>query len=192
MGIFLEELDEIMEEVGSTSEELVKNRKGSRNKNYSVNKLTPPSLKIEEIPPSSSTALPPIYRPLSQKQKEKIKEVLDKKYKELEESKPILEVLENYVIYKKKLDEVLMERENLSNKEFSEKDQEGIIEHGLPKKMSDPRNYVLPVKVNVLVEMSALANTDASVSVWPYSLYQNLKLGNPMPYHSNLTLATTH
>ncbi|GJX06220.1 hypothetical protein Tco_0194152 [Tanacetum coccineum] len=37
-----------------------------------------------------------------------MKEVLDIKYKELEESKPILEVLENYVIYKKKLDEILI------------------------------------------------------------------------------------
>ncbi|GKE00118.1 hypothetical protein Tco_1388101, partial [Tanacetum coccineum] len=152
-------------------------------------KLTPPTLKIEEIPPCSSTAPPPIYRPLTQKQKEKIKEVLDIKYKELEESKPILEVLENYVVYKKKLDEILMGRERLSNKEFSEKDKIGIIEHGFPKKMSDPGNYVLRVKVNGVVEMSALADTGASVSVLPYNLYQNLGLGNPMPYHSNLTMA---
>ncbi|GJT63684.1 hypothetical protein Tco_1015164 [Tanacetum coccineum] len=40
-----------------------------------------------------------------------MKEVLDIKYKELEESKPILEVLENYVMYKKKLDEILIARE---------------------------------------------------------------------------------
>ncbi|GJW89225.1 retrovirus-related pol polyprotein from transposon TNT 1-94 [Tanacetum coccineum] len=189
MGIFLDELDDIMEEVGSTSGEMVKMGKANRNKNYSVNKLTPPSLKIEEIPPSSSVSPSPIYRPLTQKQKEKIKEVLDQKYKELEEPKPILEVLDNYVVYKKKLDEVLMGTERLSNKDFSEKVKVGIIEHGLPKKMSDPRNYVLPVKVIGVVEMVALAETRASVSVLPYSLYQNIGLGNPMPYHSNLTMA---
>ncbi|GJS01015.1 hypothetical protein Tco_0317523 [Tanacetum coccineum] len=140
MGIFLDELDDIMEEVGSTSGEM-------------------------------------------------IKEVLDQKYKELEEPKPILEVLENYVVYKKKLYEVLMGIERLSNKDFSEKVKVKIIEHGLPKKISDPGNYVLPVKVNGVVEMVALADTGARVSVLPYSLYQNLGLGNPMPYHSNLTMA---
>nr|GEY57366.1 hypothetical protein [Tanacetum cinerariifolium] len=46
--------------------------------------------------------------PLTSKQREKMKEVLDIRYKELEESKPILEVLENYVICKRKLDEILM------------------------------------------------------------------------------------
>ncbi|GKF95991.1 hypothetical protein Tco_0288726, partial [Tanacetum coccineum] len=37
--------------------------------------------------------------------------------------------------------------------------------------------------------MSALADTGASVSVLPYSLYQNLGLGSPIPYHSNITMA---
>ncbi|GJU40295.1 DNA-directed DNA polymerase [Tanacetum coccineum] len=153
MGIFLDDLDDIMEEVGSKSGEMVKMGKANRNKNYSI------------------------------------KEVLDQKYKELEEPKPILEVLENYVVYKKKLYEVLMGIERLSNKDFSEKVKVKIIEHGLPKKISDPGNYVLPVKVNGVVEMVALADTGARVSVLPYSLYQNLGLGNPMPYHSNLTMA---
>ncbi|GKG41921.1 hypothetical protein Tco_0473672, partial [Tanacetum coccineum] len=53
---------------------------------------------------------PPLHHhhPLT-KQKKKVKEALDRKYKELEKSKPILEVLENYMTYRKKLDEVLME-----------------------------------------------------------------------------------
>ncbi|GKB27991.1 putative ribonuclease H-like domain-containing protein [Tanacetum coccineum] len=68
------------------------------------------NLEEVEIPPISAIAPPsPIYHPLTQKQKEKVKEALDRKYKELEESKPILEVLENYMTYQKKLDEVLME-----------------------------------------------------------------------------------
>ncbi|GJV51031.1 hypothetical protein Tco_1446772, partial [Tanacetum coccineum] len=91
-----------------------------------------------------------------------MKKVLDIKYKELEESKPILEVLENYVMYKKKLDEILIGKERLNKKEFSEEDKVGIIEHGLPKKMCDPGNYVLPVKINCVVEMVALVDTRAS------------------------------
>ena len=111
------------------------------------------------------------------------------KYKELEESKPILEVLKNYVIYKKKLDEVLIGRERLSNKDFCENDRTMIIERGMPKKMSDPGNYVLPVKVNGVTEMTALADTGASVSIFPLILYQSLGLGNPLPHNSNLTMA---
>ncbi|GKD86663.1 hypothetical protein Tco_1357817 [Tanacetum coccineum] len=149
----------------------------------------PPSLKVEEIPPTSAIPPQPIYHPLTQKQKEKMKEVLDIKYKELEESNPILEVLENYVVYKKKLDEILIGKERLNKKEFSEDDKVGLTEHGLPKKMCDPRNYVLPVKINGVVEMVALVDTEASVSVLPYSLYKDLGLRDPRPYQKKLTMA---
>ncbi|GKC08209.1 hypothetical protein Tco_0999819 [Tanacetum coccineum] len=100
-----------MKEVGSSNGDLVKIGKASRNKGHNVNKLTPPPpIKIDEIPPLSSITPQPIYHPLFKKKKEKIKEVLDKKYKELEESKPLLDVLKNYMTYKKKLDEVMMGR----------------------------------------------------------------------------------
>ncbi|GJY47357.1 hypothetical protein Tco_0436420 [Tanacetum coccineum] len=148
---------ENMEEVGSSNGELVKMGKASRNKGHTVNKLTPPPPpKIEEIPPLQSIAPQPIapqpiYYLLSQKQKEKVKESLNKKYKELEESKPILEVLENYMTYRKKLDKVIIGRARLSNNEFNEEDKMRIVEHGLPKKMCDPVNFVLPVHVNGMV-----------------------------------------
>ncbi|GJY17724.1 retrovirus-related pol polyprotein from transposon TNT 1-94 [Tanacetum coccineum] len=177
LTMFEEGIDmiDLLEEVRSSSEEVVKMGKENHNKGYNIKKLTPPpSLRLEEILP---------------KQKEKIKEVLDIKYKELEESKPILEVLENYVMYKKKLDEILIGKERLNKKEFSEEDKVGIIEHGLPKKMCDPGNYVLPVKINGVVEMVALVDTGASVSVLPYSLYKDLGLGDPRPYQTNLTMA---
>ncbi|GJV34566.1 hypothetical protein Tco_1394966 [Tanacetum coccineum] len=154
---------DLLEEVGSSSEEVVKMGKANRNKGYNINKLTPPpSLRLEEIPPTSTILPQPIYHPLTAKQKEKMKEVLDIKYKELEESKPILEMLENYVIYKKKLDEILIGKERLNKKEFSEEDKVGIIEHDLPKKMCDLGNYVLPVKINGVVEMVALVDTGAT------------------------------
>ncbi|GJT19915.1 retrovirus-related pol polyprotein from transposon TNT 1-94 [Tanacetum coccineum] len=156
----------LLEEVGSSSGEVVKMGKANRNKGYNINKLTPhPSLRLEEIPPNS--AIPPqlIYYPLTLNQKEKMKEALDIKYKELEESKPILEVLENYVIYKKKLDEILIGKERLNKKEFSEED-----------------------KINGVVEMVALVDTGVSVSVLPYSLYKDLGLGDLRPYQTNLTM----
>ncbi|GJX74578.1 hypothetical protein Tco_0313173 [Tanacetum coccineum] len=181
---------DLLEEVGSSSEEVVKMGKANRNKGYNINKLTPPpSLRLEEIPPTSTIPPQPIYHPLTPKQKEKMKEVLDIKYKELEESKPILEVSKNYVMYKKKLDEILIGKERLNKKEFSEEDKLGIIKHGLPKKMCDLGNYVLPVKINCVVDMVALVDTTTSVSVLPYSLYKDLGLGDPRPYQMNLTMA---
>ncbi|GKC29728.1 hypothetical protein Tco_1037022, partial [Tanacetum coccineum] len=157
----LEGLVEKVEEVGSSNGELVKIGKASRNKGYNINKLTPPpQLKIKEIPPISSIASPPpIYHPLSQNQKDKVNEALDQKYKELEESKPILEVLENYMTYRKKLDEVMMRRVRLSSDEFGEEEKMKIVKNGLPKKMCDPGNFVLMVRVNGTVEMIALADT---------------------------------
>ncbi|GKB79553.1 hypothetical protein Tco_0946448, partial [Tanacetum coccineum] len=119
---------------------------------------------------------------------EVVKEALDRKYKELEESKPILEVLENYMTYRKKLDEVLMGRARLSSDDYSEEVKMRIVEHGLPKKMCDPCNFVLPVKVNGTIKMNALADTEASVSVLPCCLFMNLGLGDPKPYNSNLTM----
>ncbi|GJS99974.1 zinc finger, CCHC-type containing protein [Tanacetum coccineum] len=53
---------------------------------------------------------------------------------ELEESKPILEILENYMTYRKKLDEVLMGRARLSRDDYVEEVQMRIVKHGLPKK----------------------------------------------------------
>ncbi|GJV69817.1 putative ribonuclease H-like domain-containing protein [Tanacetum coccineum] len=140
----LRELIENMEEVGSSNGELVMIGKACRNKGHNVNKLTPPPPpKIEGIPPLQSTAPQLVYHPLSQKRKEKVKEALGKKYKELEESKPILEVLENYMTYKKKLDEVMMGRARLRNNEFGEAYKIRIVEHGLYKNLglSDPRPY---------------------------------------------------
>nr|GFC81452.1 hypothetical protein [Tanacetum cinerariifolium] len=55
--------------------------------------------------------------------------------------------------------------------------------------MCDPRNYVLPVKIIGIVEMVALVDTRASVSVLTYSLYKDLGLGDPRPYQTNLTMA---
>ncbi|GJX54125.1 hypothetical protein Tco_0282494 [Tanacetum coccineum] len=105
-------LVEDMVELGEMSSEVVKIGKASRIKNYNVNKLTPPTPpKIEEVSPPSSSTPQSFFHHLLPKQKEKILEALDRKYKELEEEKPILEVLDNYMVYRKKLDEVIMGRE---------------------------------------------------------------------------------
>nr|GEU77067.1 hypothetical protein [Tanacetum cinerariifolium] len=124
----LVELVKNMEEVGSSNGELVKMGKASWNKGQNVNKLTPPPQpKIEEILPLQSISPQPVYYSLSQKQKEKVKEALDKK---------------------KKLEEVMIGHSRLSNNKFGEEDKMRIVEHGLPKKMCEPGNFVLPVRVD--------------------------------------------
>ncbi|GJZ55539.1 hypothetical protein Tco_0610732 [Tanacetum coccineum] len=66
---------DLLEEVGSSSGEVVQMGKENRNKGYNINKLTPPpSLRLEEIPPTSTIPPQPIYHPLTPKQKEKMKE----------------------------------------------------------------------------------------------------------------------
>ncbi|GJZ34339.1 hypothetical protein Tco_0580156 [Tanacetum coccineum] len=57
-----------------------------------------------------------------------VKEALDRKYKELKESKPVLEVLENYMTYRKKLNEVLMGRSRLSSDDYGEEEKMRIVE----------------------------------------------------------------
>nr|GEY13209.1 hypothetical protein [Tanacetum cinerariifolium] len=47
----------------------------------------------------------------------------------------------------------------------------------MKEKMCDLRNYVFPMKINGVVEMVALVDTGASVSVLPFSLYNDLRLG---------------
>nr|GFA67161.1 hypothetical protein [Tanacetum cinerariifolium] len=191
LDALVKNLEENLEEVGSYNGDLVKMDKASHNKNHNVNKLTPPpQIKIKEIPSNSAIAPPsPIYHPLTQKQKEKVNEALDRKYKKLEESKPILEVLENYMTYRKKLAEVLMGRARLSRDDYGEEAKMRIVELGLPKKMCDPGNFVLLMKVNKTVKMSSLADTGVSVSVLPYCLFKNHGLGDPKTYNSNLTMA---
>ncbi|GKC45525.1 hypothetical protein Tco_1063247, partial [Tanacetum coccineum] len=167
----LENILKNMVDVNDTSGEQVKIGKTNRLKNYRVNKLTPPTPpKIEEIPKPSSTPSQPIFHQLSPQQKEKILEALERKYQELMETKPIMEVIKNYMMYHKNLDEVLMDRVRLNNKDHTEEDRDRILENGLPKKMCDLGNFVLPVHVNGTTSLSSLANTGASVSVLPYTL----------------------
>ncbi|GKD55449.1 chlorophyll A/B binding protein of LHCII type 1-like protein, partial [Tanacetum coccineum] len=144
MHIDLTMLEE-MKEIDATLDSLVEN------------------LEEAEIPTTYTITPPsPIYHPLTQKQKEKVKEVLDRKYKELEEPKLILEVLENYMAYQKKLDEVLMGKARLNSDDYGKEVKMRIVKHGLPKKMYDPGNFVLPMKVNGMIEMNTLADMGAT------------------------------
>ncbi|GKA57581.1 hypothetical protein Tco_0756769 [Tanacetum coccineum] len=61
---------DLLGEVGSSSEEVVKMGKANRNIDYNINKLTPPpSLRLEEIPPTSTIPPQPIFHPLTPKKK---------------------------------------------------------------------------------------------------------------------------
>nr|GEV27254.1 reverse transcriptase domain-containing protein [Tanacetum cinerariifolium] len=93
----------------------------------------------------------------------KILEALERKYQEFKEKKQIVEVLENYMMYRKKLDEVLMGRARLENKDHTEEDRERILKNGFPKKMCDLGIFVLLIRVNSTTSLSALADTRASL-----------------------------
>nr|GEZ13578.1 hypothetical protein [Tanacetum cinerariifolium] len=111
------------------------------------------------------------------------------KFKELLEEKAILHVLENYTYYRRLLDEVSMDKKILEMKvEIKEEEVAKIIEEGLPKKMDDHKNYIVPLKVNSTTPINALANTEASVSVMPYKLYKVLGLGKACPSNDKLLM----
>ena len=171
------DVDDLVEEkVGKG--EIVKMGKANRKKTP-LNKLTQPSTpKNESSSSSSPPKTPQIVKPLTQQQKEAILENLETKFKEFMEEKPVIDVLNNYMIYRKKLDAVMMARARLEDKNFDEVARERIVENGLPKKESDMGNFVLPIKVNGTDAMYALADTGASVNVMPYHLYKRLGLGN--------------
>nr|GFD33796.1 hypothetical protein [Tanacetum cinerariifolium] len=86
----------------------------------------------------------------------------------LEEMKEINVMLDALVEnLEEKLDEVLMGRARLNSDDYGEEVKMRIVEHGLPKKMCDPGNFVLLVKVNRTIEMTSLTDSRASVSVLP-------------------------
>ena len=168
--------------------------KANRNKTPS-NKFTQPSNQKynHSTSSSSSSKIPPNspqnIKPLTNEQKQAIVENLEMKIHELMEDKPVIEVLNNYMVYRKKLDAVMLARSKLEENSFDEVEERRIIEHGLPKKMSDPGNFVLPVRVNGTIPLYALADTGSSVSIMPYPLYQMLGLRDPQPNYSKLTMA---
>ena len=186
------ELCEGMEKKKVGKEEVCKMGKASRRKSP-LNKLTQPTNPKVSQSSSSSSLTPPnspkITQPLSNEQREAILENLADKIHELMEEKPVIEVLNNYMTFRKKLDSIMMARSKLEDKSFDEVEKEKMVENGLPKKKVDLGNFVLPIKVNGTTPMYALADTGSSVSVMPFPLYQKLGLGNPQPNESRLTMA---
>nr|GEV25890.1 hypothetical protein [Tanacetum cinerariifolium] len=137
----------------------------------------PPPTPTQEEPNSPDSPLLALpnepLQPLSPMEEAKTIESMDMKYKELLEEKPIFHVLENYTYYRKMSDEVSMDKNILEMKEeIEEEDVAKIIEEVLPKKMDDPRNCIMPLKVNGTTPINALVDTKASVSVMPYKRYK--------------------
>nr|GFC28059.1 hypothetical protein [Tanacetum cinerariifolium] len=60
---------------------------------------------------------------------------------------PVMFERDFLVTTKKKLDEVMMGRARLENKNFCDKEKDMVIEKGLPKNIYDPGNFVLPVRI---------------------------------------------
>ncbi|GKD82923.1 zinc finger, CCHC-type containing protein, partial [Tanacetum coccineum] len=178
--------------------EMIKMGKGSllknKNKDSKEQNPPPPPTPTQKEPNSPDSPLLPLpnkpLQPLSPIVEAKPIESMAIKFKELLEEKPIFHVLENYTYYRKMLDEVSMDKKRLEMKEeIKEEEVAKIIEEGLPKKMDDPGNYIVPLKVNVTTPINALADIGASVSVMPYKLYKVFGLGKSCPSNDKLLMA---
>ncbi|GJZ66347.1 RNA-directed DNA polymerase, eukaryota, reverse transcriptase zinc-binding domain protein [Tanacetum coccineum] len=129
-------------------------------------------------------------QPLSPIKEAKTIKSIANKFKELLEEKPIFHFLENYTYYKKMMDEVSIDKRRLEIKEkIKEEDVANIMEGGLPKKMDDPENFIMPLKVNETTSINALVDTGASVSVMASKIYKVLGLGKAGPSNDKLLMA---
>ncbi|GKF24480.1 putative ribonuclease H-like domain, chromo domain-like protein, partial [Tanacetum coccineum] len=89
----------------------------------------------------------------------------------------------------KMLDKVSLDKKRLEKKEEIEEEEVAKIIEGLPRKIDDTRNYIVPLKVNGTTPLNALADICASVSVTPYKLQKVLGLGKACPSNDKLLMA---
>ncbi|GKC77868.1 reverse transcriptase domain-containing protein, partial [Tanacetum coccineum] len=64
-----------------------------------------------------------------------------------------------------------------------------IIMNKVPKKLEDPRKFLIPCALQELNRTSALADSGASINLLPHSIYKKLKLEALTPTHMTLELA---
>ncbi|GJR64829.1 reverse transcriptase domain-containing protein [Tanacetum coccineum] len=61
-----------------------------------------------------------------------------------------------------------------------------VLLNKLPSKEKDPRNFTIPCDIGHLHVNNALADLGASISLMPYTMYENLGLGEPKPIRMSL------
>ncbi|GKD04980.1 reverse transcriptase domain-containing protein [Tanacetum coccineum] len=64
-----------------------------------------------------------------------------------------------------------------------------VLLNKLPSKEKDPRSFTIPYDIGNLHINDALAGLGASISLMPYTMYENLGLGEPKPKRMSLELA---
>ncbi|GJX80002.1 reverse transcriptase domain-containing protein [Tanacetum coccineum] len=64
-----------------------------------------------------------------------------------------------------------------------------VLLNKLPSKEKDPRNFTIPCDIGHLHVNNALADLGASISLMPYTMYENLGLGEPKPIRMSLEQA---
>nr|GEV19127.1 hypothetical protein [Tanacetum cinerariifolium] len=64
-----------------------------------------------------------------------------------------------------------------------------VLLNKLPSKEKDPRSFTIPCQVGHFQINNALADLGASISLMPYTMYENLGLGEPKPTRISLKLA---
>ncbi|GKA80642.1 reverse transcriptase domain-containing protein [Tanacetum coccineum] len=104
-----------------------------------------------------------------------------KRMKVREKDKPSAQQSSTLLRNKEKLEEIAI---TTVNAECS-----AIILNKVPKKLEDPRKFLIPCSLQELDRTNALADSGASINLLPYSIYKQLGLGALKPTRMTLELA---
>ncbi|XP_021719427.1 uncharacterized protein LOC110687114 [Chenopodium quinoa] len=104
---------------------------------------------------------------------------------------PFLHAMSQMPTYVKFLKDLLSNKSRLEESATISlpKEVSAIIQNKLPQKLGDPASYAIPVKIGDLEAMDSLCDLGESVSLMPYFIAKNLKVGDLKPTRMSLQLA---
>ncbi|XP_076945863.1 uncharacterized protein LOC143617091 [Bidens hawaiensis] len=93
--------------------------------------------------------------------------------------------------YAKLLKEVLSNKKKLEELSCVTLNEEcsAVLQNKLPKKMTNPSNFIIPCLIGSLSVSNALADLGASINLMPYYVFAKLDLGEPKPTRMSSQLA---
>ncbi|XP_021754942.1 uncharacterized protein LOC110720248 [Chenopodium quinoa] len=102
---------------------------------------------------------------------------------------PFLEVVTQMPSYAKFFKDILSNKRKLKDEFITLPHQvSALVQHKMPKKQRDPGSFTLPVKIGNLEAKGALADLEASVSLIPLSIAQQLNI-KMIPIRKTIQLA---
>ena len=148
--------------------------------------------KMEEkrTPEVDISRLPYPARALQQKYAQEYGHFLEM-FKQLKINLPFVEALQHMPKYAKFLKDLLSNKkklESLSTVTLGARCS-ALVQNKLPEKLDDPVVFTIPCLFGSSSVNHALADLGASINLMPYSTYQKLDLGDPLPTRMSITLA---